>query len=156
MGPHRVERDEFADGYAAIRRMQRKGDVAGLIGALQSPVEDGELAVRLIAAWALGRLRNPVAVEPLGECLRHDPKVEVRAQAASSLGRIDGDGALPVVIGALKHPSRRTRDSAALILGRMKAPGAREALLEARRGLGFWEARFIRRALRKTPRAKSR
>jgi hypothetical protein len=59
-----------------------------------------------------------------------DPNEQARRRAGDTLLRI-GRRAAPELIGALKSPSARTRQSAAFLLGRIDAPGAGNALVAA-------------------------
>ena len=66
-----------------IEKMEKKGNVDGLIKALKN----GDFVIRESAAFSLGKLKDQKAVEPLILALKDD-KGRVKKYAASALGRI--------------------------------------------------------------------
>ena len=66
-----------------IKELKARGDVEGLIGAL----EDSDAGVRWKAAYALGEIGDERAIEPLIEALK-DSDEYVRKGAAHALGKI--------------------------------------------------------------------
>ena len=66
-----------------IEELKARGDVEGLIGAL----EDSDADVRWKAAYALGEIGDERAVEPLIEALK-DSNKDVRENAAEALKKI--------------------------------------------------------------------
>ncbi len=79
----------------------------GLLRALRSP--EGETVIR--AAYILGALRDPRAVGPLGDVVRHgDPYAA--AEAVRTLARIGTPEAQQIVRAALAHPFAVVRATA--------------------------------------------
>ncbi|PIR18953.1 MAG: hypothetical protein COV48_04690, partial [Elusimicrobia bacterium CG11_big_fil_rev_8_21_14_0_20_64_6] len=123
-----------------------------LLGEVEDPlaaltVEDDDLRDAVIsppsAAWLMGGLRSPnpadrlaavhsaaiagnvSGIAPLAATmLRLDEKPELRAAAATALGRIGDAVAAPSLGEALNDPSQEVRYAAALALGRVPAAGA--------------------------------
>lgn len=143
---------------------------ARLLGEVEDPLsaltaEDGDLRDALIsppsAAWLMGGLRasNPAdrlaavhsaavprhvsAVPPLAAVmLRLDETPEIRAAAATALGRIGDAVAAPSLGEALKDPVPDVRYAAALALGRVPADGAATRLTRALRSDPSWWVRY--------------
>jgi HEAT repeat protein len=113
-----------------VRRLQRRGDVAGLVGALAS----SSARVRRVAANALVERSDLRAVEPLTKALRDDDEL-VRANAALALGELEDrrpetpvEAAVEPLIGALGDESPTVRAMASSALGRRRDPRAVEPL----------------------------
>lgn len=87
---------------AAARGLGRHGTPED-VPLLTPLLTDKELSVRLEAAWALQRLHNPDAIEPLVN--RLDPKIEdepaVRSASATALGQYATNRSLQALIAAL-------------------------------------------------------
>lgn len=83
--------------------------------------------VRMHAATALGRLRNPDAVEPLIPLLQDKVKA-VREEAAASLATI-GDAAISSLLNALQHEDWLVRLHAVESLGKAQSKRAVDPLL---------------------------
>jgi hypothetical protein len=143
---------------------------ARLLGEVEDPLtaltaEDSDLRDAVIsppsAAWLMGGLRssNPadrlaaihsaaiprhvVAVPSLaGVMLRLDEKPEIRAAAATALGRIGDAVAAPSLGEALNDPVPDVRYAAALALGRMPVAGAATRLSRALRSDPSWWVRY--------------
>lgn len=143
---------------------------AAILGEVQDPlealtVEDDDLRDALIsppsAAWLMGGLRssNPAdrlaavhsaaiprhvaAVPPLSAVmLRLDEKPEIRAAAATALGRIGDAVAAPSLGEALKDPVPDVRYAAALALGHLPADGAATRLSNTLRSDPSWWVRY--------------
>ncbi len=102
------------------------GSVPDLIEALRS---DEDLFVRNAAAQALGRLKDPRAVEPLIAAMLQD--IVVRDEAAKALAAIDG----PIVETRLMSLARDTdpiaREHAVTALGLLNIDGHLSAFFEA-------------------------
>jgi len=103
-----------------------------LISAVKSGRYSGD------AAEALGKLKDPRAVEPLIEALK-DENPDVRASAEKALEKInpkwreteEAKKWVPVFISDLKSKSLGTREAAVYALGKLKDPRAVEPLIEA-------------------------
>jgi HEAT repeat protein len=113
-----------------VRRLQRRGDVAGLVDALGS----SNARVRRTAANALIERSDVRAVEALTKALG-DPDRLVRANAALALGELDDRRentpvaeAVEPLIAALTDEDATVRAMAASALGRRKDPRAVEPL----------------------------
>ncbi len=143
---------------------------ARLLGEVEDPLvaltaEDSDLRDAVIsppsAAWLMGGLRasNPAdrlatvhsaaiprhvaAVPPLAAImLRLDEKPEIRAAAATALGRIGDAVAAPSLGEALNDPVPDVRYAAALALGRLPADGAATRLSRALRSDPSWWVRY--------------
>ncbi len=156
-------------GSAAARAEDFPPNVK-LLGAAEDPLaeltaEDDDLRDALISppspAWLMGGLRasNPAdrlsavnsaavprhvaAVPPLSAVmLRLDETPEIRAAAATALGRIGDAVAAPALGEALNDPSTDVRYAAALALGRIPADGAATRLTRALRTDASWWVRY--------------
>lgn len=157
-------------GYAAAARAEDFPPNAKLLGEAEDPltaltVEDDALRDALnsppSAAWLMAGLRagNPAdrlaavnsaaipghvsAVAPLAAVmLRLDEKTEIRAAAATALGRIGDAVAAPSLSEALNDLSQDVRYAAALALGRIPADGAATRLARAMRSDPSWWVRY--------------
>lgn len=143
---------------------------ANLLGEAEDPLEaltaeDDDLRDALISppspAWLMAGLRasNPAdrlaavhsaavprhvaAVPPLSAVmLRLDEKPEIRAAAATALGRIGDAVSAPALGEALNDPVPGVRYAAALALGRIPADGAATRLTRALRTDASWWVRY--------------
>ncbi|MFC0333952.1 tRNA epoxyqueuosine(34) reductase QueG [Paenibacillus sepulcri] len=91
----------------------------------------GRKPIQRNAVIALGNFKDPSGVQPLANVLRSDPRFELRATAAWSLGRIGGAAARDALEQALKLEREEAvleAISAALAAG---SPGNRDAAQEA-------------------------
>lgn len=158
-------------GYAAAAaRSEDFPPNAKLLGEVEDPLaaltaEDDDLRDALISppspAWLMAGLRasNPAdrlaavhsaavprhvsAVPPLSAVmLRLDEKAEIRAAAATALGRIGDAVAAPALGEALNDPLPDVRYAAALALGRIPADGAATRLTRALRTDASWWVRY--------------
>ncbi len=73
--------------FEAIVSIARRGPDERLLQALARVLEGNDPALSVIAAWALGRIGDPRAVEPLRQGL-HAPYRSVKAHAARSLATL--------------------------------------------------------------------
>ncbi|TDI14351.1 MAG: peptidase M1 [Acidobacteria bacterium] len=96
--------------------------------------DDPFYGVRAEAAKALGELRGDAARDALIRAVRADPEARVRAAAASALGSFREDDVAAAALEDSLGSERAygTQAAAVLALGKMDAPGARQA---ARRAL---------------------
>jgi len=156
-------------GYAVPAQRPDDFPPARLVGEVEDPLtaltSDEDLRDSVIsppsAAWLMGGLRasNPAdrlamihsaaiprhvaAVAPLAAVLlRLDEAPEIRAAAATALGRIGDAVAAPSLGEALKDPVPDVRYAAALALGRLPADGAATRLARAVRTDPSWWVRY--------------
>jgi HEAT repeat protein len=98
------------DSGASINARIWAAQVLGKLGetravpALIGRLHDRSEQIRLSVANALGDLRHTRAVRPLIDVVLRDPTPAVRQQAATALGRIGDEDAMPVLVGALGDP----------------------------------------------------
>lgn len=104
--------------------LKSRGDVEGLIEAL-SYEKDHNL--RISAAWALGEIGDPSAVEPLIETLSDRKKV--KDVAAKALGEIGELQAVEPLVSLLKDENWEIRGTAAKSLGKIGDPRAIKPLI---------------------------
>lgn len=88
-----------------------------VVDALSQALGDSERGVRFWAAWALGKIKDPQAVEPLAHALGDTDKL-VRRMAVKALGEI-GPSAFESLIRALRDQDKWVRRRAVEALGRM-------------------------------------
>ena len=108
----------------AIHRIVELGEASSstslpeLIEALN--MKDGN--ARRLAASALGKLRNPLAVHPLMDLLTRETKPQVRQYAVKALGRIGDSRAIVLLekITASENEKYYTRESAKIALQRCR------------------------------------
>jgi hypothetical protein len=112
-------------GPPNIDRLEAKGDLAGLVNALEYP---GAWRVRRDAAAALGRIGTAEEVEPLIAAL-HDDNASVRIAAIGTLGQISDRRAVGPLSGALQSQAVDIRKAAAESLGQIGDPAALESLV---------------------------
>jgi len=110
-----------------IKELKARGDVEGLIGAL----EDSDAGVRWKAAYALGEIGDERAIEPLIEALK-DSDEYVRGGAAHALGKIGDKRAVEPLIEALKDSDEYVRKGAAHALGKIAINEAQSLLQQAK------------------------
>lgn len=96
-----------------------------LVRALTS----GDWIVRMHAAKALGRIKDPASVQPLIPLLQDKVKA-VREETSSALAAI-GEAAIPALLEALTHEEWLVRLHAVESLGKTKSQKAVEPLLSA-------------------------
>jgi HEAT repeat protein len=110
---------------AVVKRLEERGDVQGLIGALRNR----DPGVQYEAVEALGRLRNPSAVPALIGALTGDQYSGIRWKAAEALAKI-GTPAVPSLLAVLDHPDEDIRWKAAVTLGEIGDTRAIPPLVE--------------------------
>jgi HEAT repeat protein len=101
-----------------------------VVDVLIQALGDQEAEVRRWAAWALGKIKDPRAVEHLIQALG-DPNAEVRSWAALALGSIGDARAIEPLIQALRDLNGWMRSKAAEVLGRIGDPLAVGPLIQA-------------------------
>ncbi len=96
--------------------------------ALRRAATASDAYQRWKAAWGLGRVPGSVdALVPLLD----DPDIDVRREAARSLGRLRDPAAVEPLLEALRDDNSFVRRWAAAALGDLRDPRARDALREA-------------------------
>jgi HEAT repeat protein len=119
------DEDRFVRSRAAhALSMIGEPSIPPLIHALKK----GDPGVRWGAVLALGKIKNPLAVEPLILALADDQAM-VRAEAAAALASI-GTPALGPLLGFLKGAQGETRIEVMTALGELKNADAIEPLLQ--------------------------
>jgi HEAT repeat protein len=102
---------------------------ANAVEPLAKLLSDNAQWKRKMAAWALGRIRDPEAVKPLVGALK-DKEKDVRRAALVALAGIGGVGTVEPLIAALKDKDHYVRRSAVKALGRIGDLRAVEPLTE--------------------------
>jgi HEAT repeat protein len=105
---------------ADIRRMEREGDVEGLVQALHAPRVAGSDHLRTAVVIALRRAGLSQAVPVVSDLLLTDPAEPVRRAAANALGELDDPAASPALRKALDDDSETVRLWAIKSLGRLR------------------------------------
>lgn len=90
-----------------------------VVRAVIERLRDEDAEVRRAAAYALGRLKDPMAIGPLVRALE-DEDEEVRDAALSALDNFERGVPAPPIRGLLGSPSAETRSSAIRMLANMK------------------------------------
>jgi HEAT repeat protein len=105
--------------------------------ALQiAKLKDPNAAIRANAAGALGRFKDPRAVDPLIAVL-NDEDPSVRMNAAIALGDLKDPRAVEPLIPLLKDPDKNVPMGAVLALGSINDPRAIPALIAIRPGHSY-------------------
>lgn len=121
--------DPLQRAYAAVLLDKMGKQARPAVPFLLVALDDQDRQVRGDAAGALGRIGDPRAVEPLvGIVQNTDEDWEVRAAAAASLGELGDRRATGPLIAALAAMVSHVRYKAAVALGRIGDPAAKEAL----------------------------
>jgi HEAT repeat protein len=107
-------------GYGHLKQMEKDGDVAGLVEALDAPRVKGSKSRRAAVVTSLRRIGAPKAVPVLSELLIDDPSETVRRGAAFALGDFNDPAALPALRAALDDESERVRLWAIRSLGQLR------------------------------------
>ena len=87
----------------------------GDVRSLATHLADARWYVVRNVAIALGRTRRSQAIEPVRSVLDHEDD-RVRVEALRSLATLQGERAVPVLLGALTDPSHRVRHAVASLL----------------------------------------
>jgi HEAT repeat protein len=114
---------QAGDLFTAIEKMGGMA-VEPLIGALK----DNEGAIRKYAAYLLGRIGDPRAIEPLGMAL-YDLHHDVGKASAEALAHF-GVNSFEILVEALDHPEMWIRIHSVDVLPRVKEPRVALVLLE--------------------------
>ena len=123
-------KDETAGWYWMAKRDWDKCVALGALAVepLSAALKDERFSVRQAAAEALGKIKDPRAVEPL---IAAHQNWWVGAAAACALGEIKDPRAVEPLIAALKDEDVNVRWPAARALGEIKDPRAVEPLIAA-------------------------
>jgi len=113
---------------AGVRLLGLRKDPAQ-ITEIGKHLKDENYDVRVAAAWALGRLSNPVAISLLEGAMQD--KEGVRVEVAKALGNIAGEATVAPLVHLLKDKSELVRREAAKALGDSKSQEAIVPLQEA-------------------------
>ena len=107
--------------------------------ALERLSQQDDPSLQCYGAWWLGRMRSshPEAIPLLLNCLSRQlnsihlepDELAVGRSAARSLGKLQAEAALPLLLQALNHPDHGLRDAAARSLGELGNPAAIAALM---------------------------
>ncbi|MBI4673448.1 MAG: HEAT repeat domain-containing protein [Chloroflexi bacterium] len=114
-------------GPPNIEKMKAKRDVNGLIKTLGYQKDN---SVQTTAAYELGKLGDPRAVEPLIAALENS-KTFLPATAANALGKLGDPRAVEPLIAALKSSDSFLQENAADALGKLGDPRAVRPLIAA-------------------------
>lgn len=122
---------------------------------LQWVAKPGTIALRIgptspskLAVEALGRIKDPLAVDPLIALLKNaneDPSI--RMEAAEALGRIKDPRAVDPLILSLKDNDNSVREWAAKALGEIKDPRALEPMIFALKDKNYYFQQTAKKAL---------
>lgn len=112
---------------AEIEQLDRRDFFEKLINALNH----SERTTRLRAAYILGEIGDRRAIQPMADVIKKTEDLFLIEGIALSLGKIDGDEVLPVLIKLKKHPSFLVRRAALISLSRFKKKEALAAIREA-------------------------
>lgn len=129
----------FTEGVSLVRALVSTDPAAGryareALGVAQEDVvpylgtclEEDSPEIRRAGAYALGKLGDQQAVEPLTQAL-YDDQEEVGREAVKSLGELK---AVEALVGALSHPDAQIRSSAVRALSDLKDPRAVGPIIE--------------------------
>jgi HEAT repeat protein len=123
------ESDDYFERQRAAWALVGLGEeaVEPLIAALQH----GEFSdLRYKAAWCLGRIRSPKAVDPIGSAMLNDSDFVVREWCAAALEGVGDSKATPYLVQAMKlDSSKDVRLRAAMALRSLKAADSLRELL---------------------------
>jgi MFS family permease len=97
-----LEDPRFNVRFEAIISIARMPADERLIKALVEILEGSELALTVVAAWALGRSGDPRAIEPLRRSL-HSSYRSVRAHSARALGALGDRESAPLLLERLQQ-----------------------------------------------------
>lgn len=114
----------------ALATQQGGGASDKVVEAMIVALGDEDAEIREQAAYSLGQLEDPRAVEPLAKAVLNDTEPGVREQAAWSLGMIEESAAVPALSQALSDAEADVREQAAWALGMIEDDSAVDALTQ--------------------------
>jgi HEAT repeat protein len=116
--------------FEAIISISRMPPEPRLIDALIEILHGSELALSVVAAWALGRIGDPHAYEPLREGLYSEYR-SIQAHSARALGALGNTEIIPILLERLQTESDKGLQMAyASALGNLQAREATGKLLD--------------------------
>jgi HEAT repeat protein len=116
--------------YEAVIAISRSRPDPRLIEALVNILHGSELALGGNAAWALGRLGDEQAIDPLRQGL-DAPYKSIQVQSARALGTLGDIEVIPILLERLEHePDKGLQIAYASALGRLQAKEATASLLQ--------------------------
>jgi MFS family permease len=116
--------------FEAIVSIARRPADPRLQAALADLLGGNDPSLSVIAAWALGRIGDPGSSKALRAAL-DSPYRSIRAHAARSLGSLEDEDAIPVLLMRLQQePDHGLRVAYAAALGRLRASDALPHLLQ--------------------------
>lgn len=108
---------------------QQKEKIAKQVFTYLKRLESSNWVERWSAAYRVGELRHPAAVDPLIKALS-DKDADVRRVALEALGKIGDSRSVPHILKSLKSRDKEMRLSAIRALGNMKDEATSRALIE--------------------------
>lgn len=116
--------------FEAIVSISRMPPEPRLIDALIEILHGSELALSVVAAWALGRIGDPHAYEPLREGLYSEYR-SIQAHSARALGALGNTEIVPILLERLENETDKGLQMAyASALGNLQAREATGKLLD--------------------------
>ena len=116
--------------HEAISAIARSRGNHRLITALIKVLNGNDPDLSLAAAWALGRLRDRAAVEPLRDLLSRSDYPLLAARCARALAMLGDHGAIPLLLARLRDEvDEGLRIAYASALGALRSPTALPELL---------------------------
>lgn len=130
----RILKDESEEENvrAAIAKALGKMGTFADIPALVTLLRDRCNIIRIQSAFALGKLKDPVAANALQHLVKADPDPHVREAATQSLGDIGDKRCSDTIIKALKDKNANVRAAAATSLAKLNIIEAIDHLNQAR------------------------
>ena len=114
-----LEDPRFNVRFEAVISIARTRQDARLTAALVEVIEGTDLALKAMAIWALGRIGDRAAIEPLRRAL-DSPYLSIRAHAVRALATLgDRDIGPPVLERLLEEPDENLRLAYGASLGRL-------------------------------------
>jgi sugar phosphate permease len=124
-----LEDPRFNVRFEAIISIARHRPDERLIKALVKVLKDSEPALGVVAAWALGRIGDPLAMEALREGLEA-PYRSIRAHCARALGTLGDQSVVPQLLEYLEtEPDFLQRMAYGSTLGKLRVKSAVPKLL---------------------------
>jgi HEAT repeat protein len=121
--------DDYFERQKAAWALVEMGPQA--VDVLTEALKAGEFSdLRYKSAWALGKIGDPRAIEPLGRAMLDDPDHVVREWSAAALDNLRDQRAVPYLVQAIKTDTTRdVRQRAVVALISLSASGAMRDLL---------------------------
>ena len=116
----------FGSSKPNISKMEKKGDIQGLIQALSN----SDSKIRFQAVCSLGRLKANSAIDNVISVLKEDQDYHVRWSAAKALGVLGGTTAVYELMRALDQRDVQVRAGALQALGEIRDPSSVSNILK--------------------------